>query len=112
MYYLDVVLKLKKKSFSVKQVNSLDNLLLKLENKNEIYDKIVVDLDFITQSELNEFLGNNKIDLLMNKLVNYFVVLLNFASLWQKRTFNSQFIWAFVAKKQIINNRYNNWNTL
>ena len=65
MYYLDVVLKLKKKSFSVKQVNSLDNLLLKLENKNEIYDKIVVDLDFITQSELNEFLGNNKIDLLI-----------------------------------------------
>jgi signal transduction histidine kinase len=65
LYYLDVVLKLKKKSFSVKQVNSLDNLLLKLENKNEIYDKIVVDLDFITQSELNEFLGNNKIDLLI-----------------------------------------------
>ena len=65
MYYLDVVLKLKKKSFFVKQVNSLDNLLLKLENKNEIYDKIVVDLDFITQSELNEFLGNNKIDLLI-----------------------------------------------
>ena len=65
MYYLDVVLKLKKKSFFVKQVNSLDNLLLKLENKNEIYDKIVVDLDFITQSELNEFLGNYKIDLLI-----------------------------------------------
>lgn len=65
LYYLDVVLKLKKKSFFVKQVNSLDNLLLKLENKNEIYDKIVVDLDFITQSELNEFLGNYKIDLLI-----------------------------------------------
>ena len=39
--------------------------MLKLENKNEIYDKIVVDLDFITQSELNEFLGNYKIDLLI-----------------------------------------------
>lgn len=46
-------------------VRKLSNLLLKLENKNEIYDKIVVDLDFITQSELNEFLGNNKIDLLI-----------------------------------------------
>ena len=65
LYYLDIVLKLKKKSFFVKQIKSLDNLLLELENENEIYDKIVVDLDFIKQSKLNEFLENNKINLLL-----------------------------------------------
>ncbi|WP_368029168.1 ATP-binding protein [Arcobacter sp. s6] len=63
LYYLDIVLKLKKKSFIVKQVNSLDNLLLELENKKEFYKKIVLDLDFIEQSDLNEFLKNNNIDL-------------------------------------------------
>lgn len=64
LYYLDIVLKLKKKSFIVKQVNSLDNLLLELENKKEFYKKIVLDLDFIEQSDLNEFLKNNNIDIL------------------------------------------------
>lgn len=63
LYYLDIVPKLKKKSFIVKQVNSLDNLLLELENKKEFYKKIVLDLDFIEQSDLNEFLKNNNIDL-------------------------------------------------
>jgi signal transduction histidine kinase len=63
MYYFEIVLKLKKKSIIIKQISSLDNLLEELKNEKISYDKIVIDLDYITQYELKEFLKNKKINL-------------------------------------------------
>lgn len=56
MYYFEIVLKLKKKFFLVKQITSFENLLLELENEKTSYDKIVIDLDFINEPNLKEFL--------------------------------------------------------
>lgn len=65
MYYFEIVLKLKKKSFIVKQMSSLENLLQELENGKKSYDKIIIDLDFINQRNLKEFLKKKKINLLL-----------------------------------------------
>jgi signal transduction histidine kinase len=56
MYYFEIVLKLKKKSFIVKQISSFDNLVQELENKKKSYHKIIIDLDFINQSNLKDLL--------------------------------------------------------
>ena len=60
MYYFEIVLKLKKKFFLVKQITSFENLLLELENEKTSYDKIVIDLDFINEPNLKEFLKMKK----------------------------------------------------
>ena len=60
MYYFEIVLKLKKKFFVVKQISSFENLLLELENGKMSYDKIVIDLDFINEHNLKEFLKMKK----------------------------------------------------
>jgi signal transduction histidine kinase len=60
MYYFEIVLKLKKKFFVVKQITSFENLLLELENEKMSYDKIVIDLDFINEHNLKEFLKMKK----------------------------------------------------
>lgn len=60
MYYFEIVLKLKKKFFVVKQITSFENLLLELENGKTSYDKIVIDLDFINEHNLKDFLKMKK----------------------------------------------------
>ena len=63
MYYFEIVLKLKKKFFVVKQITSFENLLLELENGKtsyDKYDKIVIDLDFINEHNLKDFLKMKK----------------------------------------------------
>lgn len=65
MYYFEIVLKLKKKSFIVKQISSFDSLMQELENGKKSYDKIIIDLDFINQTNLKEFLKMKKNNLLI-----------------------------------------------
>lgn len=60
MYYFEIVLKLKKKFFVVKQISSFENLLLELENGKTSYDKIIIDLDLIKVPNLKEFLKMKK----------------------------------------------------
>lgn len=60
MYYFEIVLKLKKKFFVVKQISSFENLLLELENGKTSYDKIIIDLDFINEPNLKELLKMKK----------------------------------------------------
>lgn len=61
LYYFDIVLKLKKNSYNVKQIRSFENLLEILKNETIIYDKIIVDLDSVNQNDLLVFLESNKI---------------------------------------------------
>lgn len=60
LYYFEIVLKLKRKSFFVKQVSSYENLLQELESEEKFYDKIIIDLDFIAQATLREFLKQGR----------------------------------------------------
>lgn len=63
LYYLDIVLKLKRNFFNVRQVISFDNLLEELRNESKFYNKIIIDLDYINQDDLRVFLDKNKISL-------------------------------------------------
>ena len=69
LYYFDIVLKLRKKDITVKQISSFESLIQELQGKNQSYDKIVIDMDFssdFTNEEIfREFLENNKTRLVL-----------------------------------------------
>ena len=65
LYYFDIVLKLRKKHFTVKQVSSYKSLLEELENENQKYDKISVDFECSDEDKISELLENKKISLIL-----------------------------------------------
>ena len=69
LYYFDIVLKLRKKDITVKQISSFESLIQEIQGKNQNYDKIVIDMDFssdFTNEEIfREFLENNKTKLVL-----------------------------------------------
>lgn len=61
LYYLDIIIELKRKYNIVKQSSSLKDLILKIKEEN--YDDIIVDLTNINQIELLEFSKNKEFNL-------------------------------------------------
>lgn len=65
LYYFDVVLKLRKKSYTVKQVSSFENLIKELKNEKQNYYKIIIDIELIDLNKLKELIQNNKFNLIL-----------------------------------------------
>lgn len=61
LYYLDIIIELKRKYEVVRQSSSLADLIFKLNNEN--YDDVIVDLTNVKQDELIEVMKNKEFNL-------------------------------------------------